>query len=108
MAREPQPVRPDTWQPGPIAGPPCYVADQVWLDRLARRFARDEHRAQRGYRADIGEIVSQRRANLCRQGHPVLARGFAVQNDPTGTPVDVIELQSSDLDRAQPEARHQH
>ena len=47
----------------------------------------------------------QRLADVGQQGRPVFTGCLAAQNDPAAAPVDVTQLQSRYLDRAQPQAR---
>jgi hypothetical protein len=105
--RVPQPMWPHRGQAGATAGTLHDVADQVRPDTPARGAAGHEQLPTPRSRTSVGQISSQGLAHLDRQWQPVTTSCLAADHQLATAPVHVVQLQARDLDRAQPEPRHQ-
>jgi hypothetical protein len=93
----------------PDAGLLHQISYHVGGDRPSWCPAGEEHRRQFALRAGLGEIGDQRLTDVDRQRESVDPAGLAADGDLADAPVHVVQFQSGDLNRPQPQpSEEQH
>jgi len=106
--RVPEPVRTQDRHGDASAGSLDDVTDQVSPDRSARGPQRQEQMAGSFRGPAVGQVSDQGFTDSVRQRQPVLPTALAADDQLTGAPVHITELQAGHLDRAQAQPREQH
>jgi len=76
-------------------------------ERSVGRTRTEEHPADFPDRAPTAQVTGQCLAHLHRQRQSLLTPTLSTDDQITGTPVDVVEIQSGHLTSAQPQASQQ-
>ena len=104
IARErmPEPVGWHALHARPAAGVADDRSHPARLKRPDRRMHRQEHVPLPALTAVMLQMLDDRLADVTRQRELVASVCLAVDGDLPRTPIEIIELQSRDFDRAQP------
>ena len=73
----------------------------------ARRLRANEHPARLAGRSVLAQVGGQGLAYINRQGHPLVKPSLAANKDLSGSPVDVLELESDHFPGAKTKADKQ-
>jgi hypothetical protein len=80
------------------------IVDEFGADRAMWGLDGDEDVTAADRSSTATQIADQRLAHIGRQRQPTLAAPLAAHDDLTGPPVEITQLEPSDLNRAQPES----
>lgn len=106
--RVPEPVRTQDRHGDASAGSLDDVTDQVSPDRSARGPQRQEQMSGSFRGPAVGQVNDQVFTDPVRQRQPVLPTALAADDQLTGAPIHIPELQAGHLDRAKAQPREQH